>query len=221
MSGFTSGLRTSLTDRWATPQNLFDQLDREFHFTLDVCADSSNHKCERYFTVEDDGLSQEWTGRCFMNPPYGRSIGKWVKKAYDSAVKGALVVCLIPARTDTRWWRDYVMSASELRFIVGRVRFGNSDQNAPFPSAVVVFGPERILRVSVMEQEQRNMPTSRTQRALDDECYHKQPINDWICTAPRVRCPECGLELDWGDCDIDDGGEAVCPECGAITEESK
>lgn len=129
------GMFTSSTDLWETPQSLFDELDKEFHFTLDVCATKENAKCERYFTKEDDGLAQEWCGICWMNPPYGRQIGKWIKKAYES---GARVVCLIPARTDTAWWHDYVMKG-EYRFIRGRLRFGNSKNSAPFPSAIVIF----------------------------------------------------------------------------------
>ena len=101
MSGFTTGMRTSLTDQWATPQYLFDELDREFHFDLDVCADESNHKCARYFDRSVNGLSQEWTGTCWMNPPYGREIGKWVEKAKLSARGGGrlLSVCSPPVRT--------------------------------------------------------------------------------------------------------------------------
>ncbi len=97
MSGFTTGMRTSITDQWATPQYLFDELDREFHFDLDVCADESNHKCARYFDRSVNGLSQEWTGTCWMNPPYGREIGKWVEKAKLSA-RGGGGCCLSAPR---------------------------------------------------------------------------------------------------------------------------
>lgn len=151
---FTTGMRTSLTDLWATPQYVFDILNKEFNFQLDVCADDSNHKCDRYFTRETDGLSQEWNGRCWMNPPYGREIGKWVKKAYESAKNGAVVVCLLPARTDTRWWTEYVMKASELRFIAGRLKFGDAKASAPFPSVIAIFGTPttpRILQVAYGE----------------------------------------------------------------------
>jgi len=140
MSGFTSGMRSSNTDQWATPQYLFDTLDKEFHFTLDVCADQTNHKTARYYDKAQDGLRHAWTGVCWMNPPYGRAIGDWVKKAYEESRGGAVVVCLLPARTDTRWWRDYVMRASELRFISGRVKFGDAGQGAPFPSVIAIFG---------------------------------------------------------------------------------
>ncbi len=98
---------SSKTDLWSTPQDFFDKLDEEFDFTLDPCATPENAKCPIYFTKDDDGLEQDWSGeRVFMNPPYGREIGKWVKKAYES---NTLVVCLLPARTDTRWWHDYVI----------------------------------------------------------------------------------------------------------------
>ena len=103
------GLFTSQTDNWETPQVFFEKLNDEFHFDLDVCASLANAKCKKFYTKEQDGLNQEWTGVCWMNPPYGREIGKWIKKAYESSINGATVVCLIPARTDTAWWHDYVM----------------------------------------------------------------------------------------------------------------
>lgn len=135
------GLFTSNTDLWETPQDFFDRLNKEFNFELDVCATDENAKCEEYFTEETDGLKQEWTGVCWMNPPYGRQIGKWVKKAYESSLNGATVVCLLPARTDTRWWHDYCMKG-EIRLVKGRLKFGDSKNSAPFPSAVVVFGKQ-------------------------------------------------------------------------------
>ncbi len=133
---------SSNTSEWSTPQATFDALDAEFHFTLDPCASAENAKCERYFTKEDDGLAQTWEGSCFMNPPYGREIGKWVRKAYESSLEGATVVCLLPARTDTAWWHDYVMKSNDIRFIRGRLRFSGSKVNAPFPNAIVVFRPK-------------------------------------------------------------------------------
>lgn len=134
---------SSKTSDWETPQDFFDLLNSEFHFELDVCAKPENAKCPRYFTPEEDGLKQKWTGVCWMNPPYGREIGRWVKKAYDSAHGGATVVCLLPARTDTSWWHDYCMKADEIRFIRGRLKFGGAKHPAPFPSAVVIFRPKR------------------------------------------------------------------------------
>ena len=135
----TSGLMSSNSDRWETPQDLFDQLNQRYSFEIDVCALPENAKCETYFTPEVDGLSQDWTGVCWMNPPYGREIGKWMKKALESSRNGATVVCLVPARTDTAWWHDYAMKG-EIEFIRGRLNFGNSKNSAPFPSAIVVFG---------------------------------------------------------------------------------
>lgn len=134
----TNGIFSSSTDEWETPQELYDTLNDEFHFTIDVCATPENAKVARYFTKEDDGLKQTWGGTCWMNPPYGRQIAQWVAKAWYSARDGATVVCLLPARTDTGWWHVYCMRG-EIRFIRGRVRFGGCKQNAPFPSAVVIF----------------------------------------------------------------------------------
>ncbi|MET3700162.1 phage N-6-adenine-methyltransferase [Bacillus oleivorans] len=132
------GLFTSNTDLWETPQDFFNKLNEEFHFDIDVCANDENAKCENYFTKEIDGLQQDWEGVCWMNPPYGREIGKWVQKAYESSLNGATVVCLLPARTDTKWWHDYCMKG-EIRLVRGRLKFGRSNNSAPFPSAVVIF----------------------------------------------------------------------------------
>ena len=130
---------SSKTDLWATPQPFFDALQSEFGFTLDVCASTENAKCRDFFAEEQDGLAQDWTGVCWMNPPYGREIGKWVAKAYQSAKKGATVVCLLPSRTDTAWWHDYASHATEIRLYKGRLKFGDAVNSAPFPSALVVF----------------------------------------------------------------------------------
>lgn len=127
---------------WETPNHVFEGLDAEFGFELDVCANDSNAKCRRYFTPERDGLEQVWEGVCWMNPPYGRQIEHWMAKAYASARAGALVVCLVPARTDTRWWHRYA-TRGEVRFLRGRLRFGGAQNSAPFPSAVIVFRPPR------------------------------------------------------------------------------
>ena len=136
------GMFTSNTDLWTTPQDFFEKLDTEFNFDLDVCASHDNAKCELYFTKENDGLAQNWKewGKTFwMNPPYGREIGKWVEKAYETSLDSSTVVCLLPARTDTKWWHEYCMKG-EIRFVKGRLKFGNSKNSAPFPSAVVIFG---------------------------------------------------------------------------------
>lgn len=133
------GMFTSNTDLYATPQDFFNLMNKEFNFELDVCANAENAKCNKYFTQETDGLQQEWKGVCWMNPPYGREIGKWIKKAYESSLDGATVVCLVPARTDTKWWHEYCMKG-EIRLVKGRLKFGDSKNSAPFPSAVVIFG---------------------------------------------------------------------------------
>lgn len=129
---------SSATCEWETPQDFFEKLNEEYHFVLDVCATPENAKCERYFTKEQDGLKQEWSGVCWMNPPYGKGIGNWMRKAYESTFGGATVVCLVPARTDTAWWHDYAMKG-KITFIRGRLKFGGQKNSAPFPSAIVVF----------------------------------------------------------------------------------
>lgn len=139
-----AALFTSESDEWATPQDFFDRLDAEFQFTLDPCATAENAKVSVYFTAADDGLSRDWSGhRAYVNPPYGKTIGRWVQKACESArAGGALVVALIPSRTDTAWWHEHVMGAEEIRFVRGRLRFGDGSGVAPFPSAVVVWRAE-------------------------------------------------------------------------------
>jgi phage N-6-adenine-methyltransferase len=128
----------SETDEWATPQEVFDELDREFGFDLDPCATHENAKCARYFTRADDGLVQEWRGLVFMNPPYGPAIAAWMRKAWEASQTTAeLVVCLVPARTDTAWWHDYA-ARGDVRYLRGRLSF-NGHGTAPFPSCVVVF----------------------------------------------------------------------------------
>ena len=131
---------SSASDMWATPQAFFDRLALEFSFELDVCATPDNAKCPIYYSPEDDGLKQEWKGVCWMNPPYGRTIGQWVRKAAESAMSGATVVCLLPARTDTRWFHEYCKD-NEIRFLRGRLKFGGHHNSAPFPSMIVVFRP--------------------------------------------------------------------------------
>lgn len=132
---------SSATPEWATPQDLFDLLDSEFDFEMDVCATAGNAKCERYLTVKDNALSLPWDGVCWMNPPYGDEIGTWIAKARSEAAAGATVVCLVPARVDTAWWWDNCRYG-EIRFLRGRLRFGDGATGAPFPSAVVIFPRE-------------------------------------------------------------------------------
>ena len=131
---------------WETPQDLFDKLNAEFHFDLDVCALPENAKCEKYYTPEDDGLLQPWNGVCWCNPPYGRTIGKWVQKAYETFAGGGTVVMLLPARTDTKWFHEYIYNKAEIRFIKGRLKFGNSKNAAPFPSMIVVFAGKQGIK---------------------------------------------------------------------------
>ena len=126
---------------WTTPLWFFNLLDKQFHFTLDPCAENGNHKCNKYFTKKEDGLKQNWSKDIvFMNPPYNREVKKWIEKAYKESLKGAIVVCLIASRTDTLIWHDYIFPfAVQIRFIRGRLKFGNSKNSAPFPSAIVIF----------------------------------------------------------------------------------
>lgn len=135
----TDVMFSSKTDMWETPQDFFDKLNDEFHFTLDVAASDHNAKCYHYYTKYEDGLKMPWHGVVWCNPPYGREIGKWVKKAYFEAILGTTVVMLIPARTDTKWFHDYILGKAEVRFIRGRLKFGGNKNSAPFPSMVVIF----------------------------------------------------------------------------------
>jgi phage N-6-adenine-methyltransferase len=139
-----SVLFSSATEEWATPQALFARLDRRYRFTLDPCATSDNAKCPTYFTREQDGLKQDWgTHRVFCNPPYGRAVGAWTRKCFESSQRGALVVLLVPARTDTQWFHDWVHGKAEVRFIRGRLRFGEAEASAPFPSMLATYSPNR------------------------------------------------------------------------------
>lgn len=135
-----SVMYSSKSDEWATPQSFFDEINNEFQFDLDVCATDENHKCDRYFTVQDNGLEKNWGGcRVFCNPPYSK-ISQWVEKAfYETRNENTLVVMLIPARTDTRYFHDYIYNRSEIRFVKGRLKFGDGKNSAPFPSMLVIF----------------------------------------------------------------------------------
>ena len=132
---------SSKTDLWETPKDLFDKLNNEFHFTLDVCATPENAKCDSFYTKEQDGLSQQWKGVVWCNPPYGKQIGSWVRRGFFASISGNTVVMLLPARTDTRWFHEYIYGKAEIRFIRGRLKFGGSKNSAPFPSMIVVFMP--------------------------------------------------------------------------------
>jgi site-specific DNA-methyltransferase (adenine-specific) len=128
------GMFMSSTEHWATPRELYQELDAEFGFNDDPCPLHST----------EDGLSREWGSVTFVNPPYGRKITTWLRKAYEESRKGKTIVCLLPSRTDTRWWHDYVMRANQIRFLKGRLKFGNSKNSAPFPSVVAVFNKIEI-----------------------------------------------------------------------------
>ena len=138
----TAVIFSSTTNEWATPQEFFDKLNEEFNFTLDPCATPQNAKCKKFYTIKEDGLKQNWQGETvFCNPPYGRAIKDWVRKCYEESKKpNTIVVMLIPARTDTTYFHDYIYKkARDIRFVKGRLKFGNSTNSAPFPSMVVVF----------------------------------------------------------------------------------
>lgn len=134
----TTVMFSSKSELWETPKDFFDKIDTEFHFTIDVCAIPENAKCSTYYTPDQDGLKQPWYGVVWCNPPYGRNIEKWVKRAFESS-QCATVVMLLPARTDTKWFHEYILPYAEIRFIRGRLKFGNSSNSAPFPSMIVIF----------------------------------------------------------------------------------
>lgn len=144
MSKLNNSLFSSKDMTWATPQDLFNKLNDVFNFNLDVCATPETAKCEKYFTPEIDGLKQEWSGTCWMNPPYGREQIKWIEKAKDDVnINYSTIVCLIPARPDTKVWQNIIFkNAKVICFIKGRLKFGGSKDSAPFPSALVVFGDD-------------------------------------------------------------------------------
>jgi phage N-6-adenine-methyltransferase len=141
----------SKTDEWETPEGLFAELDAEFHCALDVCANPDNAKCDLFFTRYENGLVQKWEGVCWTNPLYGLALRQWVKKAYESAQVGATVVALLPARTDTQWWHDYVLPHADIRYIRGHMKFNGVENSAPVPSAIVIFRPP--LAQPIQEQE--------------------------------------------------------------------
>lgn len=138
-------LLSSKNMNWCTPQDFFDKLNSEFRFMLDAAATDKSAKCGKYFTPETDGLKQSWNcgGAVFCNPPYGRQIGAWVEKAYKESKSGTTIVLLIPARTDTKYFHEYIYGKAEIRFLRGMLKFtdenGEAKHPAPFPSIVVVY----------------------------------------------------------------------------------
>jgi phage N-6-adenine-methyltransferase len=138
---------------WSTPQWLFNALNKEFGFTVDVCSTHENAKCAKHYTQEDSGLLKSWANEvCWMNPPYGDAIKEWMAKAHGAAAhEGATCVCLVPARTDTEWWHRYAMK-HEVRFLRGRLKFGDGENSAPFPSAIVVMRPTTFKLTAFSEE---------------------------------------------------------------------
>jgi len=132
---------------WETPNDFFDQLNIQYKFTTDVCAIKENAKCKHFYSPDTDGLQQAWKGTCWMNPPYGRNLtNKWVEKAYIESRKGCTVVALLPVRTDTRWFHQFIhrKKGVSIEFIKGRLKFGGSKNAAPFPSMIVVFKLKQV-----------------------------------------------------------------------------
>ena len=141
MASFNGKFKSNSIE-WPTPRDIFEPLDREFHFTLDVCATAENTKCIRFFSPEKNGLNQNWSGVCWMNPPYGRAMIPFLKKAVMEKANGVITVALIPARTNTAWWHDLVWPNSEVRFVRGRPKFGDSKHGLPQPLAICIFKPK-------------------------------------------------------------------------------
>lgn len=158
---------------WETPQDFFDELNKEFNFTLDPCATAENAKCKKYFTKEDDGLAQDWEGETvFCNPPYGREIGRWVKKCYDESRKeDTICVMLIPARTDTKWFHQYIyQTTAEIRFIKGRLKFGNATNSAPFPSMVVVYDIQSPKEIYIKQEIMKKAEKAYCKKCVEYPC---------------------------------------------------
>lgn len=141
MSDFMSVHKSSEKQTWETPQDFFDKLNGIFKFNLDACAEHSTAKVDSYFAKEDNALDKDWKGVVWCNPPYSREQKIFISKAYEESLKGSTVVCLIPARPETKMWQELIFkNASQVCFIKGRLKFGGVKTNAPFPSALVVFG---------------------------------------------------------------------------------
>lgn len=163
-------------DDWPTPGWLFDVLDEEFSFTLDPCSTHENAKCNNHYTVVEDGLSKNWGSETvFMNPPYGRSVGRWMMKAYESSIRGATVVCLIPARTDTKWWHEFAMRGDIFLFR-GRIRFEGAHHAAPFPSAIVIFWARKGTSIQKRKISGRQIPFSSFFHFKGKSCGHTDQL---------------------------------------------
>jgi len=161
---------SSKTNEWETPQWFFNLLNTEFNFTLDPCATDNNHKCEKYFTISSNGLKQDWSNDIvFMNPPYGGHTGDWIKKSLNESKKGATVVCLIVSATDRSYWHDYIFPyAKQIRFIRGRLKFGEADSTAPFASAVIIFSPRNFNEKIIYYSESISKRKNSQEQTFDD-----------------------------------------------------
>lgn len=149
-----AAVHSSKTHTWSTPQEFFDRLNEEFQFTLDPCAEPETAKCEKFYTYRENGLAQDWTGeRVFCNPPYGPDLTRWIIKC--ATEKTEVCVMLIPARTDTKVWHEWIFNNAEVRFVKGRLKFGGAENSAPFPSAVVIFRNEKGLSCQRSRQHPR------------------------------------------------------------------
>lgn len=159
---------SSKSNEWETPQEFFDKLNKEFHFTLDPCCRKDTAKCSKYYTIKEDGLRQDWSKDIiFMNPPYGGHTGDWIKKALEESRKGAVIVCLIVSSTDRSYWHEYIFPyASQIRFIRGRIRFGKSKSTAPFASAVIIFDNNKYAERIIYYQKSINK--KERQRKLNE-----------------------------------------------------
>ena len=138
----TEQLFSSSSENWSTPMDLFELINSKYNFTVDVCADASNNKVKKYYNIQKDGLSQDWSNDvCWCNPPYGKNISKWIEKAYVESEKGTKIVMLLPSRTDTKWFHNFIYENknAKIEFIKGRLKFSGSNNSAPFPSMIVKF----------------------------------------------------------------------------------
>jgi site-specific DNA-methyltransferase (adenine-specific) len=182
----TDALFSSKSVEWYTPADFFDRVSMKHDFTLDVCATAENAKTDRFFDIEANGLSQSWgSSVCWMNPPYGREIKHWMKKAHGESLLGSTVVCLVPSRTDTAWWHDYAMKAHEIEYIRGRLKFGGAKNSAPFPSALVTFRPpsdDRLdllpIRVRLADLRDKTARPGSPRRTDSLAAYHMNSFGD-------------------------------------------
>ena len=181
----TKGMMSSNTDEWATPKLFFEELNKEFNFTLDPCATDENHKCKKYYTKKDDGLSKSWGGVVFVNPPYGREIYKWIEKAYNENLKGATIVLLLPARTDTKWFHNFIYKKHEIRFLKGRLKFNDGKQAAPFPSMVVVMKKGEKMN-NLIEIDKLKLELKETQKMFLEILYKLDQIKIKLTSNEKV-----------------------------------